>query len=42
MALAAALAEMVSMGEVTEPQALKLAHAYLHDTAAGIYAGKGQ
>jgi hypothetical protein len=42
MALAAALAEMVSMGEVTEPQALKLAHAYLHDTAAGIYEGKGQ
>lgn len=42
MALAAALAEMISMGEVTEPQALKLAHAYLHDTAVGIYEGKVQ
>ena len=42
MALAAALAEMISMGEVSEPQAMKLAHAYLHDTAAGIYEGKGQ
>ncbi|HZQ70198.1 MAG TPA: amidohydrolase family protein [Terriglobales bacterium] len=40
--LAAALAEMVSMGEITEPGALKLARAYLHDTAAGIYAGKVQ
>ena len=41
-ALAAALAEMISMGEVSEPRALNLAHAYLHDTAAGIYEGKGQ
>jgi hypothetical protein len=40
MALAAALAEMISMGEVSEPQAMKLAHAYLHDTAAGIYDGR--
>jgi hypothetical protein len=38
--LAAALAEMVSMGEITEPGALNLAHDYLHDTAVGIYAGK--
>ncbi len=36
-ALAAALAEMISMGEVTEEQALKMARAYLHDTAAAIY-----
>jgi uncharacterized protein len=41
-ALAAALAEMVSMGEVTESQAIKLAHGYLHDTAVGIYEGKVQ
>jgi hypothetical protein len=39
-ALAAALAEMVSEGEVTEEQALKLAHGYLHDNAVGIYKGK--
>jgi predicted TIM-barrel fold metal-dependent hydrolase len=38
--LAAALAEMVSMGEITESGALKLAHDYLHDTAVGIYGGK--
>ncbi len=38
--LAAALAEMVSMGEITESGALKLAHDYLHDTAVEIYAGK--
>lgn len=36
-ALAAALAEMVSTGEVSERQALELAHAYLHDNAAGLY-----
>ena len=40
MALAAALAEMVSMGEVSEGRALEMARAYLHDTAAGIYEGK--
>lgn len=37
MALAAALAEMISEGEVTEARALEMAHAYLHDTAAGLY-----
>lgn len=37
MALAAALAEMISEGEVTEPQALQLAHWYLHDNAAKLY-----
>ncbi|MGH9430577.1 MAG: amidohydrolase family protein [Terriglobia bacterium] len=36
-ALAEALAEMVSAGEVTQPQALRMAHAYLHDTAASLY-----
>jgi len=36
-ALAAALAEMISMGEVNETQALKIAHGYLHDNAAGLY-----
>jgi hypothetical protein len=40
-ALAAALAEMISMGEVSEAQALQMAHAYLHDNAVGIYEGKG-
>jgi uncharacterized protein len=39
-ALAAALAEMISMGEVTESQALQMAHGYLHDNAVGIYQGK--
>jgi hypothetical protein len=39
-ALAAALAEMVSEGEVTEGRALEMAHAYLHDTAAKLYEGK--
>ena len=39
-ALAAALAEMVSMGEVSESKALEMARAYLHDTAVGIYEGK--
>jgi hypothetical protein len=38
-ALAAALAEMVSEHEISEPKALELAHAYLHDTAARIYGG---
>jgi predicted TIM-barrel fold metal-dependent hydrolase len=40
MALAAALAEMVSEGEITEPRALELAHAYLHDTAVKLYGGR--
>ncbi|HYK49754.1 MAG TPA: amidohydrolase family protein, partial [Terriglobales bacterium] len=39
-ALAAALAEMISEGEVSEAQALQLAHGYLHDNAVGIYQGK--
>ena len=39
-ALAAALAEMVSEGEVTEVRALQLAHAYLHDTAVKLYGGR--
>jgi hypothetical protein len=39
-ALAAALAEMISMGEVSESKALEMAHAYLHDTALSIYEGK--
>jgi uncharacterized protein len=39
-ALAAALAEMISENEVTETQALALAHGYLHDNAVGIYQGK--
>jgi len=39
-ALAAALAEMISSGEVSERRALALAHGYLHDNAVSIYAGK--
>ena len=39
-ALAAALAEMISEGEVTEPRALELAHAFLHDTAVKLYNGR--
>jgi hypothetical protein len=39
-ALAAALAEMISMGEVSAAKALEMAHAYLHDTAVSIYPGK--
>jgi hypothetical protein len=39
-ALAAALAEMISMGEVSEAQAFQMAHGYLHDNAVGIYQGK--
>jgi hypothetical protein len=39
-ALAAALAEMISEGEVSEAGALQLAHGYLHDNAVGIYQGK--
>jgi uncharacterized protein len=39
-ALAAALAEMISEGEVTEARALEMAHAYLHDTAVKLYEGR--
>jgi hypothetical protein len=39
-ALAAALAEMISMGEVNEAQALQMAHGYLHDNAVKLYPGK--
>jgi hypothetical protein len=39
-ALAAALAEMISMGEVSEARALQMAHGYLHDNAVGIYQGR--
>ncbi len=39
-ALAAALAEMISEGEVTEMRALEMAHAYLHDTAVKLYEGR--
>ena len=37
-ALAAALAEMVSEGDITEAKALQMAHAFLHDTAQRLYA----
>ena len=40
MALAAALAEMISENEITETRALELAHAYLHDTAVKLYGDK--
>jgi hypothetical protein len=40
MALAAALAEMISENEITEARALQLAHAYLHDTAVKLYGNK--
>jgi predicted TIM-barrel fold metal-dependent hydrolase len=36
-ALAAALAEMVSSGEITDAKAIEMAHAYLHDTAISLY-----
>lgn len=39
-ALAAALAEMISMGEVSETQALQMARGYLHDNAVSLYPGK--
>ena len=39
-ALAAALAEMVAEGEVTEARALELARGYLHDNAAKLYPPK--
>lgn len=41
-ALAAALAEMVSEGDVSETKAEQMAHAFLHDTAAGVYANPQQ
>jgi hypothetical protein len=40
MALAAALAEMVSENEITEARALQLAHGYLHDNAVKLYEGR--
>jgi hypothetical protein len=40
MALAAALAEMISENEITETRALELAHAYLHDNAVKLYEGR--
>ena len=36
-ALAAALAEMIAAREITEPQAMTMAHGYLHDNAAALY-----
>jgi predicted TIM-barrel fold metal-dependent hydrolase len=39
-ALAAALAEMVATGEVTESKALEMARGYLHDNAVSLYPGK--
>jgi hypothetical protein len=40
MALAAALAEMISENEITETRALELAHGYLHDNAVKLYGDK--
>jgi predicted TIM-barrel fold metal-dependent hydrolase len=40
MALAAALAEMISENEITEARAMELAHGYLHDNAVRLYGGK--
>ena len=40
VALAAALAEMISENEITEARALEMAHAYLHDNAVKLYGGK--
>ncbi len=40
MALAAALAEMISENEISEARALELAHGYLHDNAVKLYGGK--
>jgi uncharacterized protein len=39
-ALAAALAEMISEGEISESRAMEFAHAYLHDTAVKLYEGR--
>jgi uncharacterized protein len=41
-ALAAALAEMVASGEVTEARAVEFARGYLHDNAAGLYPAGSQ
>jgi hypothetical protein len=41
MALAAALAELVSEGAFSEGRALELAHQYLHDNAAKLYGFSG-
>ena len=38
--LAGALAEMVALGEISEPKALEMARAFLHDTAVSLYPGK--
>jgi len=40
VALAAALAEMISENEITETRALELAHGYLHDNAVKLYGDK--
>jgi hypothetical protein len=40
VALAAALAEMISEGEINESLAFELAHAYLHDNAVKLYGGR--
>ena len=40
MGLAAALAEMIASGEVTEAKAMEMAHGYLHDNAVKLYPGK--
>jgi hypothetical protein len=40
VALAAALAEMISENEITEARALDLAHGYLHDNAVKLYEGR--
>jgi hypothetical protein len=40
MALAAALAEMISENEIGESRALELAHGYLHDNAVKLYGNK--
>jgi predicted TIM-barrel fold metal-dependent hydrolase len=37
-ALAAAAAEMIAAGEISEPRAIAMARAYLHDTTAQLYA----
>jgi hypothetical protein len=36
-ALAGAVAEMVSAGEINDAKAIEMAHAYLHDTALSLY-----
>jgi hypothetical protein len=40
VALAAALAEMISENEITETRALELARGYLHDNAVKLYEGR--